>query len=217
MFPLRDTERSLTFPLVTVLIMIANALCFLVELSFDPVTLNDFLFDFGVVPTHWHWWSLITNQFLHGGWAHLLLNMWTFWIYGDNVEDRLGRGRYLALYLAAGVAGSLAQIASNPQSAIPTIGASGAIAGVMGAYVVMFPHARVLMFTFPFFLFEVPAALVIGGWIVLQLFAGFGSLADTSSGGVAFWAHVGGFAAGLILVKLFTPKPKYYARPEFRW
>ncbi len=145
-------------------------------------------------------------MFVHGGLAHLAGNMLFLWIFGDNVEDRLGHGRFLAFYLTCGVAAALAQTALDPSSPVPMVGASGAIAGVMGAYLVMYPQSRVLMlFPFPLMLFEVPAIVFLALWFVVQFISGLGSLATIGAGdltgGVAFWAHVVGFAAGLVLVR----------------
>jgi hypothetical protein len=143
--------------------------------------------------------TLLTCVFLHGGWLHFLGNMWFLWVFGDNVEDRLGHGGYLAFYLGAGVVASLAHLLANPASPVPTIGASGAVAGVMGAYMLLYPRARVLA-AIPIFFFlhlmVVPAPLFLGIWFVLQLFQGVASVTGTMARGVAWWAHIGGFAVG---------------------
>lgn len=151
------------------------------------------------------WATLLTCTFLHGGWLHFLGNMWFLWIFGDNVEDRLGHGGYALFYLAAGVGASGVHLVSGPGSTVPTIGASGAIAGVMGAYLLLYPRARVLVlvpivFVFQFFVF--PAALFLGLWFLLQLFQGALSIGAVRAGGVAWWAHAGGFAFGLATVAL---------------
>jgi len=155
-------------------------------------------------------------MFLHGGWLHLIGNMWFLWIYGDNVEDVLGHGKYLLFYILCGLAASLGQYVLNMDSRVPTVGASGAIAGVMGAYLLSYPRASVITFvplTFVWFV-QIPAVLYLIGWFVLQLFSGLQTLgADTmqlATGGVAWWAHVGGFVAGMILIKLL-PRSHTYA------
>jgi membrane associated rhomboid family serine protease len=217
MFPLRDTYPSSRFPAVTLAIVLVNALAFLFELQLDEVTLNDVLNAFGTVPGRFWWPSLITSQFLHGGWAHFLGNMWFLWIFGDNVEDLLGRGRYLLFYLAGGIAGGLLHVFTNPGSDVPTIGASGAIAAVMGAYLLRFRESRILMFFFPFFLFELPAPLVLAGWFLLQFFGGVGALMEApGGGGTAWFAHVGGFLAGMGLVKAWGVR-RATGRSEWYW
>lgn len=152
--------------------------------------------------------TILTAMFMHGGWAHLLGNMLYLWIFGDNVEDAMGHGRYLLFYLLCGLIATFAHILSEPQSLIPSLGASGAIAGVLGAYLVLYPTRRVKVLMGYVGIVEMPAVIVIGFWLVLQLISGFGSIAvtDESSGGVAYWAHIGGAIAGLILVGLFRKK-----------
>jgi len=147
-------------------------------------------------------------MFLHGGWLHLIGNMWFLWIFGDNIEDRLGHLRYLVFYLVCGLGAGLAHTLFNLSSAIPTIGASGAVAGVLGGYLLLYPHARVLTLLPWFFALELPAYVVLALWFVIQLFSGTASLGarDASAGGVAWWAHIGGFLLGLALVKLFAQK-----------
>lgn len=153
---------------------------------------------------------------------HIIGNMWFLWIFGDNVEDVLGRGRYLIFYLACGVAAALAQTLISPDSRVPMIGASGAIAGVMGAYLVKFPHARVVTLI-PIIIFfttlEVPAVLMLAYWFILQLFSGIGSIGDMhlAKGGVAFFAHVGGFVAGMVLIKIFPTRRPQWRRPDLNW
>ncbi|MBI2835934.1 MAG: rhomboid family intramembrane serine protease, partial [Acidobacteria bacterium] len=164
---------------------------------------------FGVVPADFRWASVFTSMFLHGGWVHMIGNMLYLWIFGDNVEDRMGHARFLVFYIVCGVAAALAQVLSSPHSLVPMVGASGAIAGVMGAYFVLFPHSRVLtLLPLVFFwqVVEVPAVYFLGFWFVMQLFSGVGSLAVPTSqsvGGVAFWAHVAGFVTGAVAVFLF--------------
>jgi membrane associated rhomboid family serine protease len=208
MIPLRDVIPSRTTPYVTVGLIAVNALAFGVELSLPAASLQRFLREFGIVPAEFAWPTLLSSMFLHGGWLHVIGNMWYLWIFGDNVEDRMGHGRYLVFYLLCGGLAGLAQTLVNPDSYVPTIGASGAIAGVMGAYFVLYPHSRVLTLI-PLFIFieivEIPALYFLGFWFLMQLFAGAGSIAQTSGsqGGIAFWAHVAGFVAGLAGVFVF--------------
>ena len=207
MIPLRDVIPSRTTPFVTVGFIGLNTAAFLFELSLPEERLELVLRRYGVVPALLSWPTLITSMFLHGGWLHFLGNMLYLWIFGDNVEDRLGHFRFVAFYLLCGVVAALAQVVMRPDSLIPTIGASGAIAGVMGAYLVMYPHSRVLTLV-PFIVFwdliEIPAVFFLGIWFLMQLFSGVGSLAVTAdTGGVAFWAHVAGFMAGLMGVFVF--------------
>ncbi|MEW6426084.1 MAG: rhomboid family intramembrane serine protease, partial [Bacillota bacterium] len=154
----------------------------------------------------------LSAMFLHGGWFHVIGNMWYLWIFGDNVEDRLGRFRYLLFYLAAGIIGSIAHILTNPTSPVPVIGASGAIAGVLGGYFITFPRSRVLALVPVFFfltLMEVPAVIYLALWFVLQLFNGTLSLGGVANP-VAWWAHIGGFVAGMVLIKLMAPRRVRY-------
>ena len=202
MFPVSDVIPSRTAPVVTVGLIIANVVVFLYQLMLPDVGLEQFVGAYAVVPA-WFWWpSLFTSQFLHGGWMHILWNMVYLWIFGDNVEDRLGHFQYLLFYLGAGVVAAVLQILFNPFSAVPMLGASGAIAAVMGAYFVLYPQSRVLTAIFLIFFFdlvEIPAIFFLGIWFLLQLINGIGSLgiANAAGGGTAFWAHIGGFVLGL--------------------
>jgi membrane associated rhomboid family serine protease len=184
-----------------------NAIAFLIELQLDENALKQLVEVFGVVPALFSWPSVLTSMFLHGGWLHFLGNMLYLWIFGDNVEDRLGHARYIMFYLFCGVAAALAQTATNPFSTVPMIGASGAIAGVMGAYFVLYPHSRVLTAVFIVFLIdlvEIPAIFFLGIWFLMQLFSGVGSIgANAADGSVAFWAHVVGFASGALFAALW--------------
>jgi membrane associated rhomboid family serine protease len=158
-------------------------------------------------------------MFLHGGWFHLIGNMWFLWIFGDNVEDSMGHARFAAFYVLSGLAAAAAQVATNPESAIPMVGASGAIGGVMGAYVVLYPRVHVHMLVpLGFFIttIAVPAFLMLGYWLILQLVSGFGTL-GVEGGGVAFWAHVGGFAAGAVLIVLFRDPSLLARHPYHGW
>ena len=201
MIPLRDVIPSRTTPYITITIIGLNALAWLFELSLPHDNLNEFLAQFGVVPAYFSWPTLITSMFLHGSWSHVIGNMWYLWIFGDNVEDRVGHGRFILFDLLCGIAAGLGQVAVDPGSMLPTIGASGAIAGVMGAYFVLYPHSRVLTLIPWIFIqiVELPAIFLLGFWFLMQLFSA-GTVAVTSashgSGGVAFAAHVVGFVVG---------------------
>ena len=225
MIPLRDTIPSRRAPVVTVALIAVNLLVFLHETALGPY-LPEFVHAYGLVPgrlVHWtelggnpldpaRFLPLFTSMFWHGGWLHLIGNMLYLWIFGDNVEDRLGHVRYLLLYLAGGVAAALAQVAISPDSAIPMVGASGAIAAVLGGYIVLYPRASVYTWIF-FSIVPIPAVVWLGLWFVLQLFSGVASLGAAATGGVAFFAHVGGFVAGLALVKLLDRGPPRFAPP----
>ncbi len=178
-----------------------NTLAFLYELRLDDEQLQLFAYVYGVVPAGFSWPDVVTSMFLHDGWMHFIGNMLYLWIFGDNVEDHLGHGRFLAFYLLCGAVAATVQVFVHPFSAIPMIGASGAIAGVMGAYFVLFPQSRILtaVFLLVFIdIVEIPALFFLGIWFLMQLFSGVGSLgATTAVGGTAFWAHVGGFAVGV--------------------
>ncbi len=212
MIPLRDVIPSRTTPYITITIIILNALAWLFEVSLDPEVLNRFLAVYGVVPAYFSAPTLITSMFLHGGWMHIIGNMWYLWIFGDNVEDQLGHGRFIVFYLLCGVAAGLGQVFMDPSSTLPTIGASGAIAGVMGAYFVLYPRSRVLTLIPLIIIWEVielPAFVLLGFWFLLQLFSA-GSIAVTASshgsGGVAFAAHVAGFLVGMAGVFVFRKR-----------
>jgi len=199
--PLRDVIPSRTFPFITITIIVINALAWFVELSMSPRGLAQFLYVYGVVPADLRVATLVTSMFLHGSWWHIIGNMWYLWIFGDNVEDRCGHGRFVVFYLLCGFAAAAGQIVMNPESLIPTIGASGAIAGMMGAYFVLYPQSRVLTFVpFPLFdVIEVPAIFLLGFWFLMQLFnaGAVAAAASAGGGGVAFAAHVVGFVAGV--------------------
>jgi len=202
MFPVSDVIPSRTTPVVTVGLIIANVLVFCYQLVLPAAGLQQFVATYAVVPA-WFWWpSLFTSEFLHSGWMHILWNMVYLWIFGDNVEDRLGHVPFLVFYLGAGAIAAVLQILCNPFSGGPMLGASGAIAAVMGAYFVLYPHSRVLtaIFVVIFFdLIEIPAIFFLGIWFLLQLISGVGSLgvSNAAGGGTAFWAHIGGFVVGV--------------------
>ena len=221
MIPLRDDIPAYRLPFMVWALIAINCVVFIVELSLAPQTLEAFFYLFGTVParySHPDWarwvgfpaddyWPFITSMFIHGGWMHLIGNMWTLWIFGDNVEDRMGRGRFIIFYLACGVIAGVVHWLTNPHSGMPTVGASGAIAGVLGAYLVMFPRAQIIavfpVFFYPFF-FTVPAPLYLLIWFIMQFFSGVAALGGPGEvAGVAWWAHVGGFAGGVLLHRLF--------------
>jgi hypothetical protein len=221
MIPLRDTTRSRNFPVVNTLLIAANVALFLVQTGQGPQE-EAFIYTYGLVPARYsvpgisaHFTSFqqalafLSFMFLHGGFWHLLGNMWSLYIFGDNVEDRLGPFRYLLFYFLCGWASGLFHLFLNWQSPIPTIGASGAIAGVMGAYLLLFPHSRILtlipILFIPYFI-EIPAFFFLGVWFLMQFFGAAGSSAQ--GGGIAWWAHVGGFVAGIFLVKVFERVPE---------
>ena len=223
MIPFRDNIPSRTFPFITLLLILANIVAFLFELSLSPRVLDAFIRTFGVIPADIPAWPgsqeplvaiivpYFTSMFLHGGWMHLIGNMWYLWIFGDNVEDRVGHFRFLVFYLLCGLGAGIVHTVVNLSSVIPSVGASGAIAGVLGAYAVSFPKARVLTLL-PIFIFvqiiEIPALIVLGLWFLMQFLYGTASLAvatSSSTGGVAWWAHIGGFIIGMILVGRLVP------------
>ena len=231
MFPLKDDIPSKRFPIITIGLIVVNGIVFIIELLMGNY-LHDFFLLYGVVPIRYtnsdiaELFSLseqllpfITSMFLHGGWVHLIGNMWTLWIFGDNVEDRLGHIRFLLLYLTGGIVAALMHIMTNQTSVLPTIGASGAVAAAMGAYFRLYPHANVIMVFPPFFLgpyFVAPAIVFLGWWFILQFFNGSLSLiADPNQlGGVAWWAHVGGFIYGAVLCSVI--KTKHFYRRHYQ-
>lgn len=233
MFPLRDDNPTRVTPVVTIALIVANIVVWLLyqRAGIDegfllslcgggaiPADLTGRLAPGAVIPLGsayacevggLGWLTIFTSMFMHGSWMHLAGNLWFLWIFGNNIEDSMGRGRFVAFYLLSGVLATAAHVISNPASTVPTVGASGAISGVMGAYLLLYPRVRVHTL-FIFFVivrvFALPAWVVLLEWFVIQLFSGFGSLGNTGAG-VAFWAHIGGFVAGVGLIKLF-------ARPE---
>jgi membrane associated rhomboid family serine protease len=215
MIPLRSSERVYTRPTVTLIIILINVLVFIYELSLSHGGLNRFIANYGLVPDRFHWSQLLTSMFIHGGFLHILGNMWFLWVFGRGVEDLIGHGRYLFLYLVCGVIAAFTQMLVSPSSPIPTVGASGAIAGVMGGYLVKFPRARVVTLIFIFFFIttvDIPAFFLLLYWFAIQFFSGFGSIADAESwqgGGIAYFAHVGGFVAGMGLILLMPTKQRF--------
>jgi membrane associated rhomboid family serine protease len=222
MIPIQDTVRSRNPPLAVYALIALNLLVFALELSLPHEGLDRLFYLLGIVParySHPEWavrvgftvddyWPFLTSMFLHGGWAHIIGNMWTLWIFGDNVEDRMGPFRFTLFYLLCGLVAAVVHYATNRDSDVPTVGASGAIAGVLGAYFVLYPRSQIVVmvpiFFYPVF-FEVPAVMYLLFWALSQLFSGALALAGpVEVGGVAWWAHVGGFAAGLLLHPLFV-------------
>jgi membrane associated rhomboid family serine protease len=219
--PLRDDNPSGTAPIVTIVFIVMCVLVFLWQLSFGPQGGQRIVYALGVVPASLlgqgqlppelalvsPWMTVFTSMFMHGGWMHLIGNLLYLWIFGDNVEDSMGHGRFVVFYLLCGIAAVLAQALPDPSSTIPMIGASGAISGVLGAYLLLYPHARVLVaIPLGFFLhtMRIPAGLVLVLWFGLQLFSS--AMAQPGQGGVAFRAHIGGFIAGMILIPLFKQR-----------
>ena len=205
--PLRDITRSPAHrPVVTVLIIVVNAVVFLVELGGGDAFVQHWsVIPADIVAGH-HWITILTAMFMHGGWMHIIGNMVFFWAFGPEIEDAMGPFRYLAFYLLSGLAASIAQIVIDPRSSVPNLGASGAIAGVMGAFLITYPRdeIRTLLIIGWFVKMTVlPAALLIGLWFLIQLFSGIGSIASVQSGGVAYMAHVGGIIFGVVTARLF--------------
>jgi membrane associated rhomboid family serine protease len=203
-FPISDVIPSRTVPFITVGLIVANSLVFLYMLTLPGVMRESFVATYALVPAWFAVPTLFTSQFLHAGWMHIIGNMLYLWIFGDNVEDRLGHFRYLLFYLGAGAVAAILQVLFNPFSSVPMLGASGAIAGVMGAYFVLYPQSRVLTAIFLVIFFdvvEIPAVFFLGIWFLMQLLSGVGSLgvSNAASGGTAFWAHVGGFVVGVAI------------------
>jgi membrane associated rhomboid family serine protease len=221
MIPIRDAIRSKNFPVANTVIIGLNVLAFMWQLAQGP-HLKEAIFLYGIVPIRYsdpelsahftrfqQFLPFLTSMFLHGGFLHILGNMWFLYIFGDNIEDRLGHIRYLIFYIFCGVAAGLIHLLTNWNSKIPTIGASGAISGVMGAYLLLYPRARILTLIPIFFFFqffEIPAFIFLGYWFVFQLFSA--GLTPSNVGGIAFWAHIGGFISGLIFIKLFDIIPR---------
>jgi len=222
MFPLKDTQRSYSRPVVTIALIAVNLLIFLFEASLGPYTLNSLIEYYGLVPDHFQLSRIFTSMFLHGGWMHVLGNMLFLWVFGNRLEDLLGHGKYLVFYLVCGIAAALGQVIANPYSTAPMVGASGAIAGVMGAYLIKFPRARILTLIFVLFFvttIEIPAPILLAYWFFIQLFSGLGSIARTnlSEGGTAYFAHIAGFIAGIVLVKVMGASDRYNRQRDHYW
>ncbi len=230
MFPIKDTAPRRELPIITWMLILVNGLVFLFEISIPEDLLQRVFYLFGLVParySHPEWAVFIglpindylpflTNMFLHGGWIHIISNMWVLYLFGDNVEDRMGHWRFLIFYLLIGLSANIIHFIFNIHSTIPTIGASGAIAGIMGAYLVMFPTARVItlipIFFLPYFV-ELPAFLYFGIWFISQIIPGaFSLIASEGGGGIAWWAHIGGFIVGIILLPVFRRGQNKYRK-----
>jgi len=219
MIPLKSSEPHYTRATVTLVIIAINVLVFLYQLTLPNYALNRFIMQHGIVPDRLHYSSILTSMFIHGGFLHIAGNMWFLWVFGRGVEDTLGHGRYLFLYMACGFAAAFAHILLNSNSTVPTVGASGAIAGVMGAYLVKFPraHIRTLVFIVIFITtIDIPAAFLLLYWFAIQFFSGVGSVgySAASNGDVAWFAHVGGFLAGMGLIMLMPTRER--ARTWYR-
>ena len=218
MFPLYDTARTHRFPLINLFLIFANIAAFLYELQMGPAALQRFIFTWGLIPAHLMsdpyntWNTIFTSMVLHGGWFHILSNMWILFIFGDNVEARMGPMRYLVFYLMSGVAAGLLQTYILPTSQVPMVGASGAIAGVLGAYLILFPRSRVASLVpilFIFTIIEIPAFIFLIFWFVSQIYSGLFSIQGGAGSGVAWWAHIGGFMFGLLMVMFFARRNRY--------
>jgi membrane associated rhomboid family serine protease len=227
MIPIRDDQPRFSTPYVTYFLIGLNLVIFLFEASLTPQSFKDLLFQLGMIPANITgvltgtrglgliaaFLPALTSTFLHGSWMHVIGNMWFLWIFGDNIEDYLGHFQYLLFYLLSGLGAAFAQVILNPHSRVPTVGASGAIAGVLGAYFLLYPRAKVLIWFPILFLFYLPAWVTLGYWFAMQFVSGAAtSMAaySESTGGVAFWAHVGGFVAGIVLIKIFPERPRRY-------
>jgi len=227
MLPVRDDQPRFSTPYVTYFLIGLNVVIFLFEAALTPESFKTLLFQLGMIPANITAYlagagrlglvavllPALTSMFLHGSWMHVIGNMWFLWIFGDNIEDYLGHFKYLIFYLISGLGAAFAQLILNPHSRVPTVGASGAIAGILGAYFVLYPKARVLIWFPIFFFFYLPAWVTLGYWFAMQFLSGaatsIASYSDTR-GGVAFWAHVGGFVAGIVLIKIFPERPRRY-------
>jgi membrane associated rhomboid family serine protease len=231
MIPLKDTIPRIGFSFITWTLILLNAIVFIFEISIPKDLLQQLFYLFGLVPARYSYpnWAIIhrlspdnylpflTNMFLHAGWLHIIGNMWFLYLFGSSVEDRMGHLRFLIFYILSGLAANIIFYAIDIHSTIPEFGASGAIAGVMGAYIVMFPRAKILtlipIFIFPFFV-TLPAFFYLGFWFFIQLFSGTLSFTSQGTGGgVAWWAHVGGFIAGMVLLPLFRNREHCYRKP----
>lgn len=218
MIPLKDINPSRSFPIANLTIIVACSVVWLYEVSLEEYGFNDFIYNFGLVPVEVFSkpYQLFTHMFLHGSWLHIIGNMWFLWVFGDNVEDRLGKFKYLLFYVLSGFGAAVIQsLVSFLTGAVhvPMVGASGAISGVLGAYLYLFPHARILALV-PIFFFltfmELPAVFFIGMWVFIQIINGLITLPFTDMGGVAWFAHIGGFFVGYKLVRVFYRRRLYW-------
>jgi len=215
MIPLYDTIRPRQFPFINWLLILANAAVFWYELQLGDSALRNFIFTWGLIPERLmsdpqgQWMTIFSSMFLHGGWFHIISNMWVLYIFGDNIEDRVGSMRYLLFYLLSGIAAAALQVFILPSSSVPMIGASGAIAGVLGAYLISFPGSRIASLVpilFIFTIIEIPAILFLIFWFITQLYSGLYAMQGS---GIAWWAHIGGFLFGLIMVSFFRRRTLY--------
>jgi len=214
MIPLRSSERVYSRTLVTALLIAANVIVFLYQNTLSYYQLDRFVYNWGIVPDDLRLITLLTSMFLHGGWLHLLGNMLFLWVFGRNLEDLIGGGRFLAFYLVCGLAAAIVQVIANPYARVPTIGASGAIAGVMGAYLIKFPrsHIDTLVLLFIFFTrLSIPAPFYLLFWFAMQFVSGFESIGQRNymGGGIAYFAHIGGFVAGILLIRMFPSRQRW--------
>ena len=212
MIPLYNTARTRIFPLITVGLIVLNAVIFFIEIQMAPSVLRSFIFTWGLIPANLltdpgeRWQTIFSSMFLHGGWFHIISNMWVLFIFGDNVEARMGKLRYLIFYLLSGVAAGLLQAYLWPTTE-PMIGASGAIAGVLGAYLILFPGSRIASLVpilFILTIVEVPALIFLIFWFVTQLYSGLFMVDGGAASGIAWWAHIGGFLFGMLMVSFFA-------------
>lgn len=219
MIPIKDTIRARSFSIVNWTIIIVNVLVFLYQSSLSPVALERLINTYALVPAHINltnpstWYPFLTHMFMHGSWLHLISNMWVLLIFGDNVEDRLGKGGYIFFYLIGGVAAGLLQFMLGGDPRVPSLGASGAIAAVLGAYFLFYPTARILTFVPLIFIWfiRIPAWVYLGIWFGTQLFSGLSALSlnsGGSAGGIAWWAHIGGFITGFLMALISGRKPQ---------
>ena len=220
MIPLYDTVRSHKFPLVTLTIIAVNILAFFHETRMASPALEEFVYTWGLIPSRFlsdpsaGWLLIFTSMFLHGGWFHIISNMWVLFLFGANVEARMGGIRYLVFYLLCGAAAALMQSYILPASDRPMIGASGAIAGVLGAYLILFPRARIASLVpilFIFTIVELPAVIFLAFWFISQLFSGWLMLSGGTGSGIAWWAHIGGFLFGMAAGPLLAPRRRFYS------
>jgi len=230
MIPIRDDNPQVETPVATYTLIGLNILAWVLlqgfgnddalgasvcEYGLIPGDLFSDASDQRVCPATGGWSSVFSSMFMHGSWMHIIGNMWFLWVFGDNIEDSMGTARFFIFYLLSGLAAAAAQILADPSSMIPMVGASGAIGGVMGAYIVLYPKVKVHMLVF-IMIFRVPAIAMLGYWMAMQVFGGISSM-GSSGGGVAFWAHVGGFAAGAILVWAFKDEEMLLNHPYYGW
>lgn len=231
MFPFKDENPTELTPLVTVALLIVVVAVW-VFVQGMGANLQASVCKFGLIPVELTgrfpqgpevctlggltWGAVFTSMFTHGGWLHLISNMMFLWVFGNNVEDSMGHVRFVVFYLLCGIAAAAVHVALNSSSALPTVGASGAISGILGAYIVLYPQVRVHVFFPPFWILRMRAWVVLGYWIAIQLFLGLAAVGGASAGGVAVWAHIGGFFAGVVMVKLFERPQLVEAKREGR-